>query len=49
MGAFPKTRLVLGNALGENCQFFKYKTFTAHAIFSGGKKLSQKLKFWESL
>jgi hypothetical protein len=36
-------------ALGENCQFFIRQAFGAYAIFSRGKKLFQKLKFWNSL
>jgi hypothetical protein len=36
-------------ALGENCQFFIRQAFEAYAIFSRGKKLFQKLKFWNSL
>jgi hypothetical protein len=40
-GAFPKTRLVLGNALGKAA---KSPLFPINL-----RLLSQKLKFWESL
>jgi hypothetical protein len=41
--------MILEQALGENCQFFIRQAFGAYAIFSRGKKLFQKLKFWNSL
>jgi hypothetical protein len=45
----PKPIGVLEQALGENCQFVISQALTALAIFSWGKKLFQKLKFWNSL
>jgi hypothetical protein len=45
----PKPIGVLEQALGENCQFLISQALTAFAIFSLGKKLFQKLKFWNSL
>jgi hypothetical protein len=45
----PKPIGVLEQALGENCQFLISQALTAFAIFSLGKRLFQKLKFWNSL
>jgi hypothetical protein len=45
----PKPIGVLEQALEENCQFVISQTLTAFAIFSLGKKMFQKLKFWNSL